>query len=59
MAKKEECCYGHKYKGIFFGIVLLLAGYMMRQGYDWPEILMLVGGLLILKVILIKFFWKN
>lgn len=71
-AKKEEikaeygcCCFGHGYgygygkKPIVIGIMLFVIGAALANHYTFPEVLMLVGGLLIVKGILIAAFKKD
>lgn len=55
------CCCGshHGKKPLFIGILLLVIGAAWANKYSMPEILMLVGGILIVKGLLIMLFRKD
>jgi hypothetical protein len=56
--KPDMCCDWHKMMGrkvMWFGIILFLIGLMSYLGYGWTVILMVVGIILFLKGIIMKF----
>ncbi len=60
--KTEEmccCCHMHGKKPIFIGLMLLIAGLALNYGYSLTDALMLIGGILIAKGILVMIFRKG
>lgn len=54
---QHHCC--HHGRPVFFGIILLVIGLMLRYGYDIAAVLVVVGVLLIAKGLLFKFKMKE
>lgn len=63
-SKKEtreiyDCCYHHSGRSIVIGFMLLVIGLMLENGYSISDIMVLTGGIFIVKGILAMLFKKN
>ena len=64
-SSKDCSCQGqdhghcHCGKPIFFGLILLVVGAMLESGYTFAQVLMLIGGIMIVKGILLTAMRKD
>lgn len=56
-AEKDACCHDHAHccgGKILWGLILLVVGLAIKYNFDFADILILVGALLLVKGIVIK-----
>lgn len=53
------CCGHHGGKSLLFGLAVLIVGLMLQNRYTLPDILVLLGMILIVKGILLMVFRKE
>ncbi len=53
------CCHGRGGKPVFIGLTLLVIGLLLNYKYSLSEVFMLIGGILIVKGILVMIFRKD
>lgn len=55
-----ECCgHHHSKKSLMFGLGVLVVGLMLQNQYSVPDILVVIGSILIVKSILMMVFKKE
>lgn len=48
----DLCCEGHSKKTLLFGIALLIIGLMMQNKMSIPDIIVVIGAIVVLKGVL-------